>query len=159
MMMFGLPAAGLAMYLRAKKEQKKVIGSLMLAAGFTSFLTGVTEPLEFSFMFVAPVLYFIHALLTGISVGVVALLKYTAGFGFSAGLFDYILSLRNPNAIKPLLLLPVGLIVGLIYFAVFYFLIKIFDIKTPGRGEDVENAQLDEIMGKSDKKLKYEKKS
>ena len=157
MMMFGLPAAGLAMYLTAKKEQKKVIGSLMLAAGFTSFLTGVTEPLEFSFMFVAPVLYFIHALLSGISVGVVAMLKYTAGFGFSAGLFDYILSLRNPNAIKPLLLLPVGLIVGLIYFAVFYFVIKIFDIKTPGRGEDMDNAQLDEIMGKSDKKSKYEK--
>ncbi len=157
MMMFGLPAAGLAMYLTAKKEQKKVIGSLMLAAGFTSFLTGVTEPLEFSFMFVAPVLYFVHALLSGISVGVVAMLKYTAGFGFSAGLFDYILSLRNPNAIKPLLLLPVGLIVGLIYFAVFYFVIKIFDIKTPGRGEDIDNAQLDEIMGKSDKKSKYEK--
>ncbi len=157
MMMFGLPAAGLAMYLTAKKEQKKVIGSLMLAAGFTSFLTGVTEPLEFSFMFVAPVLYFVHALLSGISVGVVAMLKYTAGFGFSAGLFDYILSLRNPNAIKPLLLLPVGLIVGLIYFAVFYFVIKIFDIKTPGRGEDMDNAQLDEIMGKSDKKSKYEK--
>lgn len=157
MMMFGLPAAGLAMYLTAKKEQKKVIGSLMLAAGFTSFLTGVTEPLEFSFMFVAPVLYFVHALLSGISVGVVAMLKYTAGFGFSAGLFDYILSLRNPNAIKPLLLLPVGLIVGLIYFVVFYFVIKIFDIKTPGRGEDMDNAQLDEIMGKSDKKSKYEK--
>lgn len=157
MMMFGLPAAGLAMYLTAKKEQKKVIGSLMLAAGFTSFLTGVTEPLEFSFMFVAPVLYFVHALLSGISVGVVAMLKYTAGFGFSAGLFDYILSLRNPNAIKPLLLLPVGLIVGLIYFAVFYFVIKIFDIKTPGRGEDMDNSQLDEIMGKSDKKSKYEK--
>ena len=157
MMMFGLPAAGLAMYLTAKKEQKKVIGSLMLAAGFTSFLTGVTEPLEFSFMFVAPVLYFVHALLSGISVGVVAMLKYTAGFGFSAGLFDYILSLRNPNAIKPLLLLPVGLIVGLVYFAVFYFVIKIFDIKTPGRGEDMDNAQLDEIMGKSDKKSKYEK--
>jgi len=157
MMMFGLPAAGLAMYLTAKKEQKKVIGSLMLAAGFTSFLTGVTEPLEFSFMFVAPVLYFVHALLSGISVGVVAMLKYTAGFGFSAGLFDYILSLRNPNAIKPLLLLPVGLIVGLIYFTVFYFVIKIFDIKTPGRGEDMDNAQLDEIMGKSDKKSKYEK--
>ncbi len=157
MMMFGLPAAGLAMYLTAKKEQKKVIGSLMLAAGFTSFLTGVTEPLEFSFMFVAPVLYFVHALLSGISVGVVAMLKYTAGFGFSAGLFDYILSLRNPNAIKPLLLLPVGLVVGLIYFAVFYFVIKIFDIKTPGRGEDMDNAQLDEIMGKSDKKSKYEK--
>ena len=157
MMMFGLPAAGLAMYLTAKKEQKKVIGSLMLAAGFTSFLTGVTEPLEFSFMFVAPVLYFVHALLSGISVGVVAMLKYTAGFGFSAGLFDYILSLRNPNAIKPLLLLPVGLIVGLIYFGVFYFVIKIFDIKTPGRGEDMDNAQLDEIMGKSDKKSKYEK--
>ena len=157
MMMFGLPAAGLAIYLTAKKEQKKVIGSLMLAAGFTSFLTGVTEPLEFSFMFVAPVLYLVHALLSGISIGLVAMFKYTAGFGFSAGLFDYILSLRNPNAIKPLLLLPVGVIVGIIYFALFYFAIKIFDIKTPGRGEDIDNAQLDEIMGKSDKKLKYEK--
>ncbi|WP_068449248.1 N-acetylglucosamine-specific PTS transporter subunit IIBC [Caviibacter abscessus] len=155
-MMFGLPAAGLAMYFTAKPEQKKVIGSLMLAAGFTSFFTGVTEPLEFSFMFVAPALYVAHAALTGITVAVVAMLKYTAGFAFSAGLIDYVISLRNPNANNTLLLIPIGIIVAVVYFVVFVTMIKTFDIKTPGRTDgEIDNSQLDEILGRNDKKAKF----
>lgn len=155
-MMFGLPAAGLAIYFSAKTEQKKVVGSLMLAAGFTSFFTGVTEPLEFSFMFVAPALYLVHAVITGITVAVVAMLKYTAGFAFSAGLIDFVLSMNNPNANKPLLLIPIGIIVAVLYFVIFTIMIKTFDIKTPGRTEgEIDNSQLNEILGKNDKKAKF----
>lgn len=149
-MMFGLPAAGLAIYLTAKPERKAEVGSLMLAAGFASFVTGVTEPLEFSFMFLAPVLYLLHALLTAISMYVVATIGATAGFGFSAGLIDYVLSLKNPNANNPLLLLPIGLLFFAIYLAVFLFAIKTFNIKTPGREDDiVEN----EVVGTSNDKF------
>lgn len=136
-MMFGLPAAALAIYASSKPERKSEIGSLMLAAGVASFFTGVTEPLEFAFMFVAPILYLIHAILTAVSMVVVALIGSTAGFGFSAGLVDYVLSLSNPNANKPLLLIIVGLVFAVIYFVVFYASIKIFNLKTPGREDEV----------------------
>lgn len=136
-MMFGLPAAGLAIYATAKPERKSEIGSLMLAAGVASFFTGVTEPLEFAFMFVAPVLYLLHAALTAVSMVVVATIGSTAGFGFSAGLVDFVLSLRNPNANNPLLLIPIGLVFAAIYFAVFYGAIKTFNLKTPGREDEV----------------------
>ena len=96
-MMFGLPAAALAMYHTAKTKRKKQAASLMLAAGFASFFTGVTEPLEFSFMFLAPALYVVHAALTGLSLFIAASFHWTAGFGFSAGLVDYVLSLTNSN--------------------------------------------------------------
>ncbi len=91
-MMFGVPAAALAMYHTAHASKKKQIGSLMLAAGFAAFLTGVTEPLEFAFMFVAPFLFVVHAALTGLSLAVAAFFQWTAGFSFSAGLLDFFLS-------------------------------------------------------------------
>ena len=111
----------------------------MVAAGFTSFFTGVTEPIEFAFMFVAPALYFVHAILTGIAVFLAASFDWIAGFGFSAGLVDFILSLRNPNAHSPVMLLVLGLIFFVIYFVIFSIVIKKFNLKTPGREEmDIE---------------------
>ena len=136
-MMFGLIGAALAIYQTAKPERKKEIASLMLAAGFASFLTGVTEPLEFSFMFVAPVLYLVHAVLTGISLAISAFFHWTAGFGFSAGLIDFILSSRLPLANKPYMLLVQGLAFGIIYYVLFKTLIIKLNIPTPGR-EEVE---------------------
>ena len=135
-MMFGLPGAALAMYQEAKPEKKNVAKSLLVAAAFSSFFTGVTEPLEFAFMFLAPALYVVHALLTGISVAIAAAFQWTAGFGFSAGFVDYFLSLRNPVANKPLMLIPLGLIFFVIYYVVFKFCIRKFDLKTPGREDD-----------------------
>lgn len=144
-MMFGLPAAALAIYLRADAKRKKVVGSLMLAGALASLFTGVTEPLEFSFMFVAPVLYVVHALLTGLSVAVAAFMHWTAGFGFSAGFVDMLLSSRNPVANQWYMLLVQGLVWAAIYFSVFYFLIPVLNLKTPGRGEDDdEGAELAE---------------
>lgn len=135
-MMFGLPAAALAMYLRADSRRKKTVASLMMAGALASFFTGVTEPLEFSFMFVAPILYLVHALLTGISVAVAAAMHWTAGFGFSAGFVDMFLSTQNPVAHEWYMLLLQGLVWAVIYFSVFYFLIPILRLKTPGRGDD-----------------------
>ncbi|WP_026459931.1 N-acetylglucosamine-specific PTS transporter subunit IIBC [Schaalia suimastitidis] len=144
-MMFGLPAAALAMYLRAESKRKKVVGSLMLAGALASFFTGVTEPLEFAFMFVAPMLYLIHAVLTGVSVAVAAFFHWTAGFGFSAGFVDMFLSAQNPIANKWYMLLLQGVVWALIYFAVFYFLIPAFNLKTPGRGDDTaKDGAMDE---------------
>ncbi|GAB3942273.1 N-acetylglucosamine-specific PTS transporter subunit IIBC [Corynebacterium tapiri] len=135
-MMFGLPGAALAIVLRAKPGQRKVIGSLMGAGALASFLTGVTEPLEFSFMFVAPLLYVVHALLTGISLAVASAFHWTAGFGFSAGLMDMLLSSSNPLAHQWWMLLLLGLAFFLLYFGIFYFLIGALNLKTPGRGEE-----------------------
>ena len=135
-MMFGLPAAGLAMYHTAKTKRRKQTASLMLAAGFAAFFTGVTEPLEFSFMFLAPALYVVHAVLTGLSLAVAAFFHWTAGFAFSAGFVDFFLSFRLPMANQPYMLVLQGLVFAVIYYFVFRFLITKFDIKTPGR-EDV----------------------
>lgn len=139
-MMFGLPGAGLAMYLTSKPERRSETGSLMLAAVFAAFFTGVTEPLEFAFMFLAPALYLIHAVLSALSGIVVSYLGATAGFGFSAGLVDFLLSLKNPNASKPLLLLAIGVLFFIIYFALFYFVIITFKLKTPGREDEYVEA-------------------
>lgn len=149
-MMFGLPAAALAIYLRANSTQKKVVGSLMLAGALASIFTGVTEPLEFAFMFVAPLLYVVHALLTGIAVALAAAFQWTAGFGFSAGLVDMMLSARNPLANKWYMLLVMGLVFAVIYFFVFYFLIGALNLKTPGRGEDLESEAQATLSGNSD---------
>lgn len=140
-MMFGLPAAALAMYHTAKTNRKKQIAALMLAAGFASFFTGVTEPIEFVFMFLAPALYVVHAVLTGLSLFIAATFQWTAGFGFSAGFIDFSLSLANPLANQPYMLLLQGLVFGVIYYFLFRFLIVKFDLKTPGRGdaEDYED--------------------
>ena len=136
-MMFGLPGAALAIYLSAKPSQRTKVASIMLAGAFASFFTGITEPLEFSFMFVAPVLYFIHAVLTGISV-FIATMHWIAGFGFSAGLVDMVLSSRNPLAVEWYMLIVQGLVFFVIYYVVFRFAIKAFNLKTLGRTEEAE---------------------
>ncbi len=144
-MMFGLPAAALAMYHTAKDSKRKIAGGLLGAAALCSFFTGVTEPLEFAFMFLAPVLYVVHALLAGVSSFIVALLPARAGFNFSAGLIDYVLSFKAPMALNPLLLLPVGAGFFALYYVIFKAVILKFDLKTPGREDDTEdevNVQL-----------------
>ena len=135
-MMFGLPAAALAMYHTAKTEKKKIAYGLLLAGAVSSFFTGVTEPLEFSFMFLAPGLYLVHAILTGIVVAFTAFMGWTAGFGFSAGAVDFILSCRLPMANQPFMLLLEGLVVAVIYYFLFRFIIVKFNLKTPGREDD-----------------------
>lgn len=132
-MMFGLPGAALAIYHCARPENRVKVGSIMLAAAFAAFFTGITEPLEFSFMFVAPVLYLIHAVLTGISVFIAASMHWIAGFGFSAGLVDMVLSTRNPLATHWYMLIPQGLVFFALYYVVFRFTIKKFNLMTPGR--------------------------
>lgn len=137
-MMFGLPAACLAMYRMAKDKNKKQVAGLLFSAAICSFFTGVTEPIEFAFMFLAPGLYVIHAILTGISMFVLALLPIRAGFNFSAGLLDLFFSSVTPLALNPWLLIPIGFIFGIIYYFVFVFAIKTFNFKTPGREDDLE---------------------
>ena len=139
-MMFGLPAACLAMYRNALPERRKAVGGLLLSLALTSLLTGVTEPIEFSFIFLAPVLYLIHAVLTGIAMVVMDLLGVKLGFGFSAGLFDYVLNYGLST--RPLLLIPVGIAYAAIYYFAFSWCIRKFDLKTPGR-EPIETAAGD----------------
>jgi len=134
-MMFGLPAACLAMYHAARPDRRKAVGGMLLSLALTSFLTGVTEPIEFSFMFLAPALYVLHALLTGVSMAVMDALHVRLGFGFSAGLFDYLLNFDR--ATRPLLLLPIGAVYFGLYYGLFRLAISRFDLKTPGR-EDAE---------------------
>lgn len=133
-MMFALPAACLAMITTAKKENRKKVSGLLLGIAFTSFLTGITEPIEFSFMFLAPVLYGVHALLTGAALAVTNLLGMKNGFGFSAGFIDYALNFNI--ATKPVGLLLVGLLFAALYYIIFVFCIKKFNLKTPGREDD-----------------------
>ncbi|MEG1468397.1 MAG: N-acetylglucosamine-specific PTS transporter subunit IIBC [Hafnia alvei] len=132
-MMFGLPGAALAIYHCARPENKAKVAGIMMAAAFAAFFTGITEPLEFSFMFVAPVLYVLHAFLTGISVFIAASMHWIAGFGFSAGLVDMVLSSRNPLATHWYMLIPQGLVFFVIYYVVFRFTITKFNLLTPGR--------------------------
>ncbi|MGD6804308.1 N-acetylglucosamine-specific PTS transporter subunit IIBC [Rossellomorea aquimaris] len=135
-MMFGLPAAALAMIAAAKKERRKLISGAMIGIAFTSFLTGITEPIEFLFMFLSPVLYLAHAVLTGAAMSLAYVLDIHHGFGFSAGAIDYILNFNIAQ--KPLLLLGLGLVYGVLYFVIFYFMIIKFNLKTPGREVEVE---------------------
>jgi PTS system N-acetylglucosamine-specific IIC component len=135
-MMFGLPGACLAMYRTALPERRKAVGGLLASMALTSFLTGVTEPIEFSFMFLAPLLYVIHAVLTGVAMALMNALGVHLGFGFSAGLFDYVLNYSL--ATKPWLLLPVGLGYFALYYGLFRWCIVRFGLKTPGR--DTETA-------------------
>nr|WP_207707280.1 N-acetylglucosamine-specific PTS transporter subunit IIBC [Crassaminicella thermophila] len=139
-MMFGLPAAALAMYTTAKKENKKSVAGVLGSVAFTAFLTGITEPLEFMFMFIAPALYVIHAILTGISMAVTYKLGILHGFGFSGGAIDYVINMNL--ATKGWLLIPIGLAFGAVYYFVFLFAIKKFDIKTPGREDKEENTSV-----------------
>jgi PTS system N-acetylglucosamine-specific IIC component len=130
-MMFGLPAACLAMYHTARPERRRAVGGLLGSIALTSVLTGVTEPIEFTFMFLAPVLYAVHALLTGASFIIMNALHVRLGFGFSAGLFDYVLNFSR--ATRPWLLFPVGALYFGLYYGLFRFVIVKFDLKTPGR--------------------------
>lgn len=135
-MMFGLPAAALAIYHTAKPEKKKFVGGLMASAALTSFLTGITEPLEFSFLFVAPVLFFIHAVLDGLSFLILYLMDLHLGYTFSGGFIDFftfgILQGRTPWW----LVIPVGLVYAVIYYSVFRFFIVKLNLKTPGREDE-----------------------
>jgi len=133
-MMFGLPGACLAMYRTAKTAKRKAVAGLLFSMALTSFLTGVTEPIEFSFMFLAPLLYAIHAVLTGLAMVLMDALGVHLGFGFSAGLFDYVLNYSQ--ATRPLLLVPVGLGYFALYFWLFRYFILRFDLKTLGREEE-----------------------
>lgn len=130
-MMVGLPAACLAMITTAKKENRKQVAGLLLGAAFTSFLTGITEPIEFLFMFLAPFLYIAHALLSGISLAVTTALGMRCGFGFSAGFIDYVLSFGISE--NPIGLFLISLVFGVVYYFVFVFFITKFNIPTPGR--------------------------
>jgi PTS system N-acetylglucosamine-specific IIC component len=130
-MMFGLPAACLAMYRQARPENRAAVGGVLLSMGLTALLTGVTEPVEFSFMFLAPLLYAIHAVLTGLSMALMHALDVRLGFTFSAGLFDYLLSFGKGH--NGWLLLPVGAVYFAIYYSLFTFFIRKFDLMTIGR--------------------------
>lgn len=142
MMLFGLPAACLAMYRNALPERRKVMGGIFLSMALTSFLTGVTEPIEFAFMFLAPLLYLVHALLTGMSMALTNLLDIHLGFTFSGGAIDMALGWgRSTNGWK---VLPVGLLYAVIYYLVFDFCIRRFNLKTPGR-EDSPSAGKSEL--------------
>lgn len=136
-MMFGLPGAALAIYHCARKENKAKVAGIMIAGAFAAFFTGITEPLEFSFMFVAPVLYVIHAFLMAISVYIAASMEWISGFGFSAGLVDMFLSSRNPLAVHWYMLIVQGIVFFFIYYGIFRFTITKFNLKTPGREDDV----------------------
>ena len=133
-MMFGLPAACLAMYHTARPERRAAVGGMLLSMAATAFLTGVTEPIEFSFMFLAPVLYGLHAVLTGLAMVVMDALHVRLGYGFSAGLFDYVLNFGR--ATRPIWLIPVGLAYAGLYYGLFRFFIVRFDLKTPGREDE-----------------------
>ncbi|MFC9495087.1 MULTISPECIES: PTS transporter subunit EIIC [unclassified Streptomyces] len=139
-MMFALPAACLAIVHCARPERRKVVGGMMFSLAATAFVTGVTEPIEFTFMFIAPALYAIHAVLTGVSMALTWALGMKDGFGFSAGAVDYFLNLGI--ATNPLGLALVGLCFAVVYYVVFRFAITKFNIPTPGRESDEELAEL-----------------
>ena len=145
-MMFGLPSMALAIYLTTPKESRKKAGAILFGVAFTSFLTGITEPLEFLFMFEAPLLYLIHALLTGVALATAQFMDIHHGFGFSAGLFDYLINYKLAQ--NPLLIIPIGLIFAIIYFIVSYYTIKIFKLVIfDNDKEDIkENTQSNEAL-------------
>ncbi|USD64560.1 N-acetylglucosamine-specific PTS transporter subunit IIBC [Vibrio sp. SCSIO 43136] len=146
-MMFGLPGAALAMYLAAPAEKRGQVGGALFSVAFCSFLTGITEPLEFMFVFLAPALYALHAVFTGLSLVVANMFGTLHGFGFSAGLIDFLLNFGL--ATKPMVLLLIGLAFGALYFFTFTFAIRAFNLKSPGREDDDEEttAAGDEVKG------------
>ncbi|MGX1312420.1 phosphotransferase system glucose/maltose/N-acetylglucosamine-specific IIC component [Streptomyces calvus] len=139
-MMFGLPAAAIAIAHAARPERRKAVMGMMVSLALTSFVTGVTEPIEFAFMFIAPALYVIHAVLTALSMAITWALGVHAGFTFSAGAIDY--ALNWSLATKPWLIIPIGLVFAAVYYVLFRFAITKFNLPTPGREpeEEVEDA-------------------
>ncbi len=156
-MMFGLPAACLAMIRHAKFP--KVAAGILLSAALTSFVTGITEPIEFAFLFVAPLLFLIHALLTGTSLAICTILGIRIGFGFSAGLIDYLLNFSKANTHNAWLVIVVGLIYGVLYYFIFSFFITRFDLGTPGRGEASTGLSTDWILPESQRGPRPAKKA
>ncbi len=126
-MMFGLPAMAYAIYLNVPTSQRTKAGAILAGVAFTSFLTGITEPLEFLFLFIAPLLFLLHALLTGLALAIAQVLDIHAGFGFSAGFIDYVINYKL--ATNPLLILPLGAVFAVIYFVSSYYTIKFFKLK------------------------------
>ncbi|MFH8619084.1 PTS transporter subunit EIIC [Streptomyces sp. NPDC017979] len=145
-MMFALPAACLAIVHCARPERRKVVGGMMFSLALTSFVTGVTEPIEFTFMFIAPVLYAVHAVLTGVSMALTWALGMRDGFGFSAGAIDFLLNLGIAS--NPWGLALVGLCFAAVYYVVFRFAITKFNLPTPGRESDEELAELQKAESK-----------
>jgi N-acetylglucosamine PTS system EIICBA or EIICB component len=137
-MMFGLPAAALAITHCARPERRKIVGGIMLSAAFCSFLTGVTEPIEFAFIFVAPLLFGIHAVLTGISMWLADLLNIHIGFGFSASFIDFLLNVGKSNTHNPWLVWVVGAVYAVVYYVIFRWAIIRFNIPTMGREPEEE---------------------
>ncbi|SDK67696.1 PTS transporter subunit EIIC [Streptomyces indicus] len=135
-MMFGLPAAAIAIAHCARPERRKVVMGMMVSLALTSFVTGVTEPIEFTFMFIAPILYVLHAILTAVSMAVTWGLGVHTGFNFSAGFIDY--ALNWTHATKPWMIIPIGLVFGVIYYVTFRFAIIKFNLTTPGREPEEE---------------------
>ncbi|VEA78300.1 pts system, N-acetylglucosamine-specific IIABC component [Salmonella enterica subsp. arizonae] len=153
-MMFGLPGAALAMYFAAPKERRPMVGGMLLSVAITAFLTGVTEPLEFLFMFLAPLLYLLHAILTGISLFVATLLGIHAGFSFSAGAIDYVLMYNLPAASNNVwMLLVMGVVFFIIYFLLFSAVIRMFNLKTPGREDKVDEMVTEEANSNTEEGL------
>jgi PTS system N-acetylglucosamine-specific IIC component len=140
-MMFGLPAACLAMFHEAPKERRAMVGGLLFSMALTAFLTGVTEPIEYTFMFLAPVLYAIHAVLTGLSLAICSALGIHLGFTFSAGAIDYVLNYGLSQ--RGWLAIPVGLVYGLVYYGLFRFFIRKFNMATPGREPATTDAEVE----------------
>lgn len=134
-MMFGLPAACLAMYKRSKPENRKFVAGMFFSIAFTSFLTGITEPIEFLFCYVSPLAYLVHAVLSGVALATTQFLGILHGFGFSAGLIDYVLNMNLST--NGYMIIPLGLAFGAIYYFAFYYLIEKLDIPTPGRVDEV----------------------
>ena len=153
-MMFGLPGAALAMYVTAKPSKKKVVYGLLFSAALTSFLTGITEPLEFTFLFVAPLMYAIHCVLAGLSFMLMHIFKVGVGMTFSGGLIDLILFgvLQGNKKTNWIWIVIVGIVYFFVYFFVFRFLILKFNYKTPGREEDSEETKLYTRADYNDKK-------
>jgi len=143
-MMFGLPAACLAMYRSARKENRRLVGGVLLSMALTSFLTGVTEPIEFAFMFLAPLLYLVHAVLTGLALVIMSLLNVKLGFTFSAGLFDYVISFNKGT--NPLYLLPIGAIYFVVYYGMFRIVITKFNLLTLGREPEVSGQAMQSLV-------------
>jgi N-acetylglucosamine PTS system EIICBA or EIICB component len=133
-MMFALPAAAMAIWHEARPSQRKVVGGIMISVAATSFLTGITEPIEFSFVYVAWPLYLIHALLSGTSVALANALGIHDGFSFSAGFIDYVINFGH--ATRPLWLIPIGLVYAVVYYLLFRFVIRRWNLRTPGREDD-----------------------
>ncbi|MGL4719058.1 MAG: N-acetylglucosamine-specific PTS transporter subunit IIBC, partial [Kluyvera intermedia] len=153
-MMFGLPGAALAMYFAAPKERRPMVGGMLLSVAVTAFLTGVTEPLEFLFMFLAPLLYLLHAILTGVSLFIATLLGIHAGFSFSAGAIDYVLMYSLPAASKNVWMLVVmGLVFFVIYFVLFSVVIRMFNLKTPGREDKDDSVVTEEANSNTEEGL------